>query len=214
MSSAVETPISGGPAGQRIATPPTTDPQCAAGGDRHPGGVVFCARGARVRAVERGGPSIPVDVLVHSSALFSDRAGRGNIAWRVGRRDLDVCHLCVHSCRSHSSRIQCTVAVAFRECSGSPIWGPAFSCLLRGDGGGRCGSASCDPCWRVRAGGWGLGGDLRHDGGRHSICIPARRSARVLARSERERRIWFRQHRSWTRCATAACSRFLGSGSG
>ena len=55
----------------------------------------------------------------------------------------------------------------------------AVSCVFRGDGGGRRGAASGHPCRRGGAGDRGIGGDLRHHGGGHAICLPARRSAQV-----------------------------------
>ncbi len=57
----------------------------------------------------------------------------------------------------------------------------AVSGVLRGDGGGRRGDASCHPCRRASAGDRGFCGDFRHHGRGHAICLPARRAARLLA---------------------------------
>ena len=53
-------------------------------------------------------------------ALSADRAARRQLAGRMGRRRLDLCHLCIDPCRSQSLDLQRGVALGLRHAGGPP----------------------------------------------------------------------------------------------
>ena len=109
-------------------------------------------------------------VRFHSEALRF-HAARHHLSRRRRRQGLDLRHLFAAACQSQPYRLQRAVAVAVRQRAGAPVRRGQVLRLHGGDGGGRRAGASRHPRACDRADDRRLGLGVRHDGGRHPLCL-------------------------------------------
>ncbi len=167
------------------SAPPRTHVQRARDHSR----AAHCARthSGRAHVCADGGADdrVSATICLHPCALRRQRALRCRLARRLGSRHLDVRHLRAHPRRSQPLALQRRVVVGFRLPGCTTI---RIAAIHGFHGAERCRRrrrASPHPFRRIVADGRRLGCDFRSDGRGDTVCVPARRSARTMARSRR-----------------------------